>query len=661
VSSTKRQQLVAKFHHTTRTRISAVSRGIVSLEHGSGSVDVAVTDEVARELHTLKGEARLLGFEPVADVAHDLEALVLSAIEHGALRDPEFVAAVLQGLDRIEQHVGGGQEDSPAATPASTAVVDFDSARLSKLADRTTALALSSGRSEALLRELEEIAEEAGTTVAVRLRHLVTRAREEARASETAATELLESVRDLQMVSLGDGLARYPRAVRELSAEQGKRVRLVVDVGAVQIDRDVLDRLHEPVLHVLRNCVDHGCERPQERAERGKTDVATISIRAARRGSDIELEISDDGRGIAVDEVVGVARRRGLIDAATVLDDEEARQLLFAPGFSTRSEVTQVSGRGVGLDVVKQRIEELGGSVSLDSMINLGTRITILAPVSSMMVNALAVRAGSCQCALAVESVVEITAASDGIVERPGNALAMRYGGDLIALRDLGAIMGLADVGEGDRIVILERDGLRCGLRVEQVLGERQIILRGKGQFLANSRILRDIGVSTDGVTTLVLDAGAIVDADEATVGPGAAAPATAAARVVAARIVIADDSELTRDLLARTLRERGHEIIEAVDGQDALAKIKEHSPDVVFTDLEMPTLDGFGLLTRLRETPQFRDLPVVVFTTRGGAEEVRRAAEAGATAYLVKGEFHERRLDQVLARLLGGRSTSGA
>jgi two-component system chemotaxis sensor kinase CheA len=643
----RRQSLLAKFRRTTRQRVAAIGRGVVELEHGDR--DVATTiEEVARELHTLKGEARLLGFELVADVAHELEARLHAAIDGDALREPAFVAEILRGLERIETDVGDGG-DARAPEPK------LDAHRLGLLAEQVTEIALTQGRAHAVLEELEDIATLADGALASRLRHVITRAREQTRASEALSTELLESVRDLQLLPLEAGLARYPRAVRELAAAQGKLVHLVLEVGNAQIDREVLEALHEPLLHVLRNGVDHGCEVPSERVALGKPELATIRISAVRDGSSLELAIADDGRGVADDDVLHAARRRGLVGEAATLDLRTRDRLLFMPGFSTRAEITQVSGRGVGLDVVRQRVERLGGSVRLDSTLGVGTTIALRVPISAMMASALAVRIGTCQCALALESVVEIVAADGQAMERLGDALALHHEGELVPLRDLGALTGIGRGRSVGRVVVLEHRGTRCGLLVDRVLGERQILHRGKGEFLAGSRLLRDVGLSTDGVTTLVLDTAAIVEWSGGSIEEAPTAPELGVRTT--GRVLIVDDSELTRDLLARLIRDRGHMVEEAVDGEEALAKIREHAPDVVFTDLEMPVLDGFGLLRRVRESAELRDLPIVVLSTRGGVEDIRRAAEAGATAYLVKSEFHERKLDRILARLFGSRS----
>jgi CheY-like chemotaxis protein/chemotaxis signal transduction protein len=331
--------------------------------------------------------------------------------------------------------------------------------------------------------------------------------------------------------------------------------------------------------------------------------------------------------------------------------------LVFLPGITTQTDDTQISGRGIGLDAVEQAVERLGGSVGLASSAGEGTVVTLRVPVSSIQVNALAVRIGDIECAIPIEAVVEIMSAAQGMVEQPGGAFALRYHDDLVSLRDLAALTGLPRSPAPGHVVIVEDAGIRFGVLVDRVLGERQILHRSKGAFLAGSRTLRDVGVSNDGTTMIVLDPGALADPVAASAGREHEPVAPA----VRGRVLVVDDSELTRDLLVKLARDHGHEVDEAVDGEDALIKIGRHPPDVVVTDLEMPLLDGFGLLHRLRESAELRDIPVVVLSTRGSREDIRRASELGAAAYVVKSELEERRLARILERLIAAPRQEGS
>jgi chemotaxis protein histidine kinase CheA len=510
VTEERRRELANKFRRAARERIASLGRELVALEHDLEADEGAALREVARELHTLKGEARLLGFEAVADVA-------------------KFLGAALADLAKIEQGVATRHEGAEQDT---TPHVGGD--RLAHLAGQATEVALADSRWASIVAELEALVPLAEPALASRLRHVVARARGQAHESSANAAALLDAIRDLQLVPLDAGLARYPRLVRDLAEAQRKSVRLSTEVGDVQIDREVLEALHDPLLHVLRNAVDHGCEPPAERRKAGKSAVAVIRIKARIDGSSLEMSISDDGRGVSLPAVSTAAQRVGLLPEGQTLDAASAHRLLFASGFSTRAEVTEVSGRGVGLDVVKRSLERLGGSASLRSNPGEGSTVVLDVPISSVVVSALAMLIGPCQCALPPEAVVEVTDTVAHAIERLGDARALVYEGELIPLRDLGALTGIAETTSRSQIVVFDHAYGRCALLVDRVLGERKVLHRARGDFLAGSPILRDVGISTDGVTTLVLDPDGIV----ATMGTSSA---TAAASV--RRVLVVDDS----------------------------------------------------------------------------------------------------------------------
>ncbi len=648
------ERLLEKFRDVTQRRLGEIERALVALGVSGTHVDPELRRELARQLHTLKGEARMMGFEAVAETAHALEDRLGRALEGDRLSDPRFVDDVLAALDGVLDQIGARRSATVPVAPAPTA----DAGALAAIADRVTTLALGSGQLSTVIDELDAIAFELPRGLAGRLSLLATRAREHAREAESASMELLHRVRDLQLVPLLDGLAHYPRAVRDLGAQLGKRVVLQLDVGAVRIDREVLERLHDPLLHVLRNAVDHGCESPTERRAAGKSDTATIRIHAQRRGTDAVVAISDDGRGIDAASVAEAARRRGHT-VSEQIGPQQALQLLFLPGMSTRTRVGDVSGRGVGLDVVRERVEALGGTVTLRSRPGESTTMELSVPVSSMLVHALAVRVGPCRCAVPLDAVVEVVAYDEARLVPIGDTVAFEHEGRLLPVRDLGDVVDATPRELEGHVLIVRRGADESAVVVDRVLGERQIVLRGKGEFLAGSQLVRDIGISTEGETTLLIDLAAI-----ATAVPRrdrrVAAPPPPEDPTVVTRVVVADDSELTRDMLVRALRGRGLDVVEAVNGRDALAKIERCRPSIVFTDLDMPHLDGFGLMELLQTRDATDRPPVIVFSTHADAEHISRAKRMGAVGYLVKAQFDATRLDDLITRVLSPSSSPG-
>lgn len=649
MSTSSRERLLDKFRDVTRQRLAEIERGLVSLGQPGSPIAPAVAEALARQLHTLKGEANMMGFPVAAGIAHELEDRLGATLRDAQAPQPEVLDGVFADLDRLLADVETRDGDDASADARALPPVAGANDALEQISDRVTDLALHTTQLAARLDELEAVAARASPDVAAAIVEIATAARDHAREAESTSVELLAHVRDLQLVPLADGLVRYPRAIRDLGRELGKEVRLEIEVGSVRIDRDVLEQLADPLLHVLRNAVDHGCEAAARRRAQSKPEASCIRVVAQRVGSDIVIEIRDDGRGIDPDRVLDLARRRGRIGPEDAIDPADALQLLLLPGMSTREEVNEVSGRGVGLDVVRERIETLGGYVSLHSTPGLGTTVTLAVPVSSMLVDALVVEVGPCRFAVPLEAVEEIIGHDDDRVAPVGDTVALHHDGKLLPLRDLGDLVGGGSEPADRHVLIVRRGAQRSALVVDRVLGERQVVLRGNSSFIARSRFVRDIGISTDGVTTLLLDLAAATTSDSPR--RHKPTPASVGSKPARARlkVVVADDSELTRDMLVRALRTRGYEVIEAVDGTDALTKIEQHRPAAVFTDLDMPRLDGFGLMQRLRARPMPQRPQVVVFSTHADPTHIARATQLGAVGYLVKAQFESRRLDDLL------------
>jgi len=481
-----------------------------------------------------------------------------------------------------------------------------------------------------------------------------------ARAHDAAADaalgldELESRVRDLRLVPISSLLARYSRAVRDLAREQGKLVVAVVKDTQAEADKQVLDELDAVLLHLVRNAVDHGIESTDERRRAGKAAQAKICLSATQRGSSVVVVVSDDGRGIHRDAIVAAAVARGLVseDEGRQLTPAAVHELLFRPGFSTRASADELSGRGVGLDVVRQRTMALGGSVRVESEKGVGTRFEVVVPVGVALLPALIVHAGGASFAVpsdAVECVIQV-GVSD-VVEANGSK-TVRVGDDFVPLFDMASVLGL-DPGartERSHVLLLRHEARRVALATGSVDGERKIVQHPLDGFLSNVKVLSGTAMLEGHEVLLVLNVPHLVRLTRRQApAPARSDPARGPGRTV----LVVDDSEMVRDMLVGILRARGYRVIEGVDGRDALARLAHEMPDLVMTDLDMPGLDGFGLLEQLRARPETARLPVVVLTSRESVEHKQRALQLGADAYVTKGEFREADLMFVVERFL--------
>lgn len=713
-----KQQLRAKFLSVARERLAQIGAALVSYEERPD--DDALATDLMREIHTLKGEAKLVGFEEVNKVAHKTEELLLHARELSPEDRGRAFGAVGRGLDVMAALVareggdasvsvdvsaflaeadvvrteavksrGSASEQQPAREASTIATrqlmglrgdssIRIDLARLHQLTelgstlllehermehdileiDRSVkALSLEIDRVDALLPTMARFAESVAAREAVQaLSAVLKRVRsgrsEGRRASERAREhgfefrlrlrELDAQVRALRLQPLSAMFLHYPKAVRDLANEQGKRVALVVHGADVEVDKEVLEKLADPLLHLIRNAVDHGLERPAERLAAGKSEGGTLTLRARQRGYFVEIRISDDGRGMDPDKIRKAAVRKGILAAnmAEARSDREILSVVFAPGFSTAEQVTDVSGRGVGLDVVKANVEQLGGTVELETELGRGTTFVLNAPIAMVFSRALLVESGGVVHAFPSEAVVAVVEVDPSSVSQLAGARAIRYDEEWVTLLDMRAAPAGEAAAGALSVVVVEHLDRRLGVSVDRFLGERQVVQRSFDRYLADDRLLAGVVVLDSGGLAILLDvaellrvasSGSALARERVEVGESAGLP-----------ILVVDDSEVTRDLLCSILRSHGFEVVEAVNGRNGLERIEERRPALVVTDLEMPVLDGFGLLREIRSRPALADLPVVVFSTRGSDPDKRKASELGADAYLVKGQFRE-------------------
>ena len=471
------------------------------------------------------------------------------------------------------------------------------------------------------------------------------------------ATGLREDVRDLRMVPAESVLKPFVLTVRDLARDLGKRAELVLEGERLEMDRAILDALRDPLVHLLRNAVDHGIEEATQRRLMGKVETGLITLRLEREGQSVVITVSDDGAGINTTRVRGRIRELGLAsdEEVAAMTSRQLLDYLFRPGFSTRDQVSEVSGRGVGLDVVQVNLQALGGRIAVETELNGGTRFRLCLPLTLASDHGLLVRAAGqvfAMPSLYVQRILELTPAQ--ILEVSGSQ-AVTVDDTPVPLRDLATLLGhrgtLDDFAELISVVVIRRGWQRVALRVDHVLGEREMVVKPLAPPLVAVRHIAGGTLGRDGDILLVLAVGDLLASALGTSGR-AVSHAHAEARP-ARRILIADDSITTRTLEQSILENAGYRVQVAADGEQAWEALHNGSFDLLITDVEMPELDGFELTRRIRGDTRLADLPVVIVTSLGSEEHRRRGLEVRADAYVVKSSFETRELLEVVGQLL--------
>jgi two-component system chemotaxis sensor kinase CheA len=461
------------------------------------------------------------------------------------------------------------------------------------------------------------------------------------------------------MLPFAQSCAGLDRMVRDLGLSMDKEVDLAIAGGDVEIDRSILEGLRDPLRHMVRNAVDHGIEPPHERRHAGKPARGRVTASAQLRGERVEVTVSDDGRGLVVAAIKRQARQRNV---PLPPDDRDIAQVLFTPGFSTAQgeSATMVSGRGIGLDVVKTQVEALHGKIDVSFVAGHGTRFVLTLPLTLTLIRVLMVSAGGHVFAVNGANVHKLLRVDPAELHPVGGRATLTLDGKVIPAASLRETLGLPRLErrqEGARrpVMVLAAEERRVAFLVDELLAEQEVMVQGLGARVRHARNLAGATILPDGAVALVLNAADLV---QGVIAGGAsesllATVARAGEHKRQRRLLVVDDSVTTRSLEKSILEASGFLVSIASDGRQAWEMLQADGADLVLTDAEMPRMDGFQLTAAIRSSERFRSLPVILVTGLETAESKERGMKAGASAYVVKGEFDQPTLLRLVDELL--------
>ena len=732
--------------------------------------DLAQVPSLQRDLHTLKGGARIAGFVPVGDLAHAIETLLEKPISGEGAQVATLIGALEVGFDRLhalvqrisqnkgirypqdtinhllalageEALVERGEEmaSAAAATPAREPAVPaaelpellpellpdgHDEARspqeqirvraelLDNLVNHAGEVAIYRSRLEQQVAGYRFNLVELEQTVA-RLRsqlrmleieteaQIIARFQREHREAGMAVFDpleldrfsqlqqysraLAESVSDLVSIQsmldeltrqsetlliqqsrvssdLQEGLLRtrmlpfdtmvpnLRRTLRQAAQEEGKRAQLYVEGAHGEMDRNLLDRIKAPFEHMLRNAIAHGIESPEERRKAGKPEEGAVRIRVAREATEVVIRVADDGRGLDREAVRKRGVERGLLRAEAKPSDDQLLALITQPGFSTASSVTQLAGRGVGMDVVANEIKQLGGSLSIESQPGKGTTFVLRLPFTLAVTQAILVRIGESTFAIpmtSVQGVARITP-DELSIHLASDEPSFLHNGEDYGIHDLAELLGLTASYAADEpqlpLLITRAGDLRAAIRIDAVIGSREIVVKSVGPQISSVPGLLGATIMGDGSVLMILDLAPLVRYGiarrEQRLAEGLAPVSTPVIEETRAKplVMVVDDSITMRKVTGRVLERHDYEVNTAKDGVDALEKLHEQRvPDLMLLDIEMPRMDGYELAEHMKADPRLRDVPIIMITSRTGEKHRQRAFDIGVDRYLGK------------------------
>ena len=474
---------------------------------------------------------------------------------------------------------------------------------------------------------------------------------------------LLHDVKEMHLLPFSSLLEVFPRFAREFARDQAKEVELVVQGGEIEVDRRILDEMKDPLIHILRNCIDHGIEKPAAREQKHKPPRGTITVTISQRDSGkVEILVVDDGAGIDAAQVKSAARELGIVspEEADQLGEQEAIALIFRSGISTSPIITEVSGRGLGLAIVREKVEQLGGTIALESRHDAGTSLRIVLPLTLATFRGILVRAGDRLFVIPATAVERVMRVADKEIRTVENRETIPLDGQTISLVRLSDVLDMlrgntaGESGVNTQAIVLSLGPVRVAFRVDEILGEQEVLVKALGPQLVRVRNVAGASVLGTGQVVPVLNVPDLMkSAVKPTIPSRGPVAAEKSAEAEKQSILVVEDSITARALLKNILESAGYLVTTAVDGIDAYTTLKTGTFDLIVSDVEMPRMDGFDLTAKVRADKQLAELPIVLVTALESREHRERGIDVGANAYIVKSSFDQSNLLEVIGRLI--------
>lgn len=698
------QELVQDFLVETNEIIENLDHDLVELE--SNQNDLELLNKIFRGAHTMKGSSSFLGFNKLADLTHHAEDIlnklrkgemvvtreimdtllefvdktkqIISDIENGT--DTADVASVINDLKLASEGklVGKKPAAAPAAqgqaaaAPAAPAApkaapkqdnkvthqvtqveqtIRVDVSRLDSLVNLVGELVLSRNRLSQIAGELENKFEN---------EYLVEQLLDVTSAIGMNTTELQLAIMKTRMIAIGKVFNKFPRVVRDIARDTGKEIDLIIQGEETELDKQVIESIGDPLLHMIRNSCDHGVETPEVRLAKGKPRMGTVLLSAYHEGNHVVIEIKDDGAGMDPDKLKRKAMEKGVItlDEANNMDDKQAFGLIFKAGFSTAEKITNISGRGVGMDVVRTNIEKLNGIITIDSKINEGSTFYLKLPLTLAIIQALLVEVAGETFAIPLASVVET-------VRITNEEIHSFEGREVLKLRD--RVLSLVRLDEAFALDELEQDEIyvvvvalaekQLGFIVDKLIGQEEIVIKSLGEYLGGNPGIAGATITGDGRVRLILDVSGVIEVAQnmprrirnvKKLGNNKRAVQAQPKKTNAIKVLICDDSSTDRKICKKVLESQDWiETVEAPSAKDALNLLdRDKGIDLIISDIMMPDMDGFRLSRSIREKGY--EVPIIAVSARMEPSDRKKMSASGINAFVQKPINQQLLLDKI-------------
>lgn len=708
-------EFIPQFQAETKEHIQKLNDGLIMLEKDPQNIEIF--EDLMREAHSIKGSAAMMDFEHISKIAHKMEDALSPDRQPSNIQ--ENMDILFECIDAIELLLEEEATDSEKETLSKLAeklceqidlniLVDIENTE--KASNNVEALPASSNRqsevatckteqnnnetiilkqTESLrvnLNKLNELMNLSGEMLIskIRLSQLIKALERKIQTGcepnelEKITTELKHanekfsfvslSIQDeimkLRMVPVSNLFSKFPRAMRDLAHKNQKKIDFEMSGQETYMDKSIIDQMKDPLLHILRNAVDHGIESPEERLKKQKSEAGKISLNAYHLGSQAVIEIIDDGKGIDIEKVKSKAVSQNLESPGKInqMTNEQIFQFLFTPGFSTTDVVTETSGRGVGMDVVKESILKLKGSIDIKSHKGEGTKLTIKLPLTLMITECLLVDCGNEVFGLPVDNICETVRIDLNEIRTIASKEVINIRDEIVPLARLNNLFSIPQKGIYEKryypVIIVQSIKTKLAVLVDQIIGHHEAVIKNLGYPLKNTANISGGTIMGDGKVVLILDIPSLVEVPDRNRNKDYdTSQERSTVRKNTKTILLAEDTLNTAMLEKNILESAGFKVVIARDGKEALEKTKQNNFDLVITDVLMPGMNGYELTETLKKDKNFKDIPVVIVTTRESDSDKRKGLRAGADAYIIKKDFTSDKLLETIDKLIATRN----
>jgi two-component system chemotaxis sensor kinase CheA len=764
------KDLIAIFRAETEEHLTKLDNGLVELEKQPNNFELA--SSLNREVHTLKGAARVFGFYEIQDIAHRIEDIFEEVAGKRAVFNSLMAEKIFKGLDAIriilervaqekkidvevdvdatdicreleecisaaqairtskkrekgpkrekeavEIQQKGGQEKEPeeekppekvvdrvsgAVTPHLSAQTEeyirvplsrvdkllylvgevvINKMKASAISNQTKRLSKLSKEAQKSISSLSEVVKKEFSSqdgevtkwlsqceaqihkLREQTLNLYDQVSTETFHLDPVIDELQAKIKQIKMLPLSTIFEGFPRMVRDIASQEGKEVNLVISGGETELDKKVLEGIKTSLIHILRNCIDHGIEEPESRVALGKPREGTIKVSAFHEGDNVVITVEDDGRGVDIAQIKETALRKRLLSSSDLegMTDKEVLNVVFMNGYSTSPIVTDVSGRGMGLDIVRRDITNLKGRVILDTQKDKETKFTLVLPLTIAIIQALLVKVQNMLFALPMFSITESVKVNVDDISAIEGRMAIQFRDHIVPLLKLNEVLGLPPPGDNEGkakkemlVVMATSLDSQVGFIVDEIVGEGEVFIKSLGKHLGKVKNVGGAIIMPNGEVVLVLDIPDLIAHSALSLPQATGKKRAPKSERKEKKILIVEDAFSTRELEKSILETHGYLVDTAVDGLDALDRMADNQYDLIVSDVEMPRMDGFELCRTLKNNEGYKDIPFVMVTALQKEEDKRRGIEVGAAAYIVKSAFEQSNLLDTIERLVG-------